>query len=53
MEHSDHITKKKKKKLVKKRNSESAKADPKYCENTYGIDYLKIGGATPDLDGSK
>ena len=36
------------KKLVKKRKSESAKADPKDCENTYGIDCLKIGEATHD-----
>ena len=40
-------------KLVKKRKSESAKADPKDCENYYGIDHLKIGEDTHDLDYSK
>ena len=53
MEHSDTITKKRKEKLAKRRNSESAKLDPEDCENTYGIDHLKIGEATHDLDDSK
>ena len=54
MEHSDPIpNKKKKKKLVKKYKSESAKAVPKDCENSYGVYHLKIGEATHDLDDSK
>ena len=53
MEHSDPIPKKKKEKLVKKRKSESAKADPKDCENTYGIEHFKIGEATHDSNDSK
>ena len=40
-------------KIVKKSNSESTKADPKDWENTYGIDHLKIGEATPNSDDSK
>ena len=39
--------------MAKKRKSESAKADPEDCENTYGIDHLKIGEANHDLDDSK
>ena len=35
---------------MKKRKIESAMAYPKYCENTYSIDHLKIGEATHDLD---
>ena len=46
MEHGDPITKKKKEKLVKNLNIESAKADSKYFENTYGIDHIKIVEAT-------
>ena len=54
MEHGDPIPKKKReKKLVKKRKSESAKVDPKDCENTYGIDHHKIGEASHYLDDSE
>ena len=36
-----------------KRKSEIAKVDIKDCENTYGIDHLKIGDATHDYDYSE
>ena len=44
---------KKKIKLAKKRKSESAMADPEDCENTDGIDHLKIGEAKHDSDDSE
>ena len=50
MEHGGSNPKKKKEKLTKKHKSASAKADPKDCENTYGIDHLKIGEANHDSD---
>ena len=42
MKHSDHITKKKKEKLVKNLNIESAKADSKYFENIMVLTILKL-----------
>ena len=44
---------KRRKKLAKKHNSKSAKADPEDCENTYGIDHFKFGESKHDLSGSK
>ena len=50
MEHDAPITKKKRGKLTKNCKSESAKSDPEYVENTYGIEHLTIGEATHGLD---
>ena len=47
------FSRKRRLKLVKKRKSESAKADSKDFENNYGIDHLKIGEATHNLDDFK
>ena len=40
-------------KLTKNCKSESAKSDPEYVENTYGIEHLTIGEATHGLDDPK
>ena len=44
---------KRRKKLAKKRKSESAKSDPEEVEHTYGIDRLNIGEAKHDSDDPK
>ena len=54
MEHDATNPKKNKvKKLTKKCNSESAKADQSGMENTYGIDHLTICEGTHGSDESK
>ena len=53
MEHDAPIPKKTSEKMIKKGQSESAKADTEGVENTYGIDHLTVGEATHGSNDSK
>ena len=44
---------KRREKAIQKINIEITKVDLKDCENNYGIDHLKIGEATHNLDDFK